>query len=60
MIEAIVYIALVGVIVYLIVTYLPMPQVFKTIIIVVAALVVILWLIQMLGLTGPSLPRFER
>jgi hypothetical protein len=60
MIEAIIYIALVGVVVYLIVTYVPMPQIFKTIIMVVAALFVILWLIQMLGLTGPSFPRFNR
>jgi len=43
-------IALVGLVVYLIITYIPMPQPFKIVIGAIAAIVLILWIIQ--GGTG--------
>jgi hypothetical protein len=52
-------IALIGVVVWLIVTYIPMPAQFKTLIIVVAVLLVVIWIIQLTGLlgVGPTVPR---
>ena len=38
--------AVFGLIVWLIVTYIPMPPPFKTVIIAVAAIVLIIWLVQ--------------
>lgn len=46
LISIILALALVGLVVYLVVTYIPMPAPFKTVIIAVAAIVLILWLIQ--------------
>jgi hypothetical protein len=37
--------AIVGLIVWLIVTYIPMPAPFKTVIIAIAAIVLIIWLL---------------
>jgi hypothetical protein len=37
--------AVVGLIVWIIVTYIPMPPVFKTVIIAIAAIVLIIWLL---------------
>lgn len=48
-------VALVGLIVYLIVTYIPMPEVFKTVIMVLAAIALILWVMQQLNFVGPVL-----
>jgi len=48
--------AVVGFIVYLIVTYIPMPQIFKTGIIAIAVIIVILYLIQLFGFDIP-IPR---
>lgn len=50
MISLILTIALVGLIVYLIVTYIPMPEVFKTIIYVVVAIFLILYLMRIFGI----------
>ena len=47
--------ALVGLIVYLIVTYIPMPEIFKTVIMVVVAIALILWVMQQFGYLGPTL-----
>lgn len=41
--------ALVGFVVYLIVTYIPMPAIFRTAIMIVVAIAVILWLLKVLG-----------
>jgi len=46
--------ALVGVIVWAITTYLPMPPIFKTIIYVIVAVAVILYLIQVVGGMAPA------
>jgi hypothetical protein len=55
LIAMIIWVALIGVVVWLIITYVPMPPVFKTVIIVIAVLAIILWLISILGLTGPTI-----
>jgi hypothetical protein len=42
------FIALVGFLIYLLVTYIPMPELFKQVIIVVCVILVILWLLELL------------
>jgi hypothetical protein len=53
--------ALIGFIVYLIVTYIPMPEIFKQVLMVVVAVLLILWVMSMLLGSG-QLPtmRFQR
>ncbi len=60
MIELILTIALVGLIVWLIVTYIPMPAPFKTVIMVVAAVFIILWLMSALGIGDVPIPHLHR
>jgi len=60
MISLILTLALVGLIVYLIVTYIPMPQIVKTIILVVVAICLILYLMQIFGIGDIPLPRYRR
>lgn len=59
MIGLIILLALVGFIVYLITTYIPMPPVFKTIIYVIVAIVLILYLMQVFGIGDVPLPRLR-
>lgn len=49
LISLILVIAILGVIVWAVTTYLPMPPMFKNLIILVAVLVVALWLLGQLG-----------
>ena len=56
MITLILTLALIGFLVYAITTYIPMPAVFKTGIIVIAVIFVILYLVKLFGLDVP-LPR---
>ncbi len=51
MLHAFLILAFVGFIVFLIVNYIPMPPIFKTIIIALAALFCILFVAQILGLS---------
>lgn len=60
MISLILTLAIVGLIVWAIVTYIPMPPVFKTAILVIAVVCVILYLIQVFGFTDIPLPRYHR
>lgn len=53
MISLIITIAIVGLIVYLVETYVPMPQPFKIAIRVVVILCLILYLVQLFGLDLP-------
>ena len=53
MIGLILTLAVIGLLVYLIVTFIPMPQPFRTIIIAIAAIVAIIYLIQVLGFDLP-------
>lgn len=60
MIQALITLAVVGFIVWLIVTAIPMPNVFKQIIIGVAALWAIMWLLRAVGIiSGLGLPTFH-
>lgn len=56
MIGLLLTLALVGLVVWLIITYIPMPAPFKTVITVVAVLFVILWLIRVLGIADVPIP----
>lgn len=47
-------IALIGFGIYLITTYIPMPPIFKTIIYVIAAVIIFLYLIRVLGVALPN------
>ena len=47
--------ALIGFVVYLIVTYIPMPEIFKQVLMVVVAVLLIFWVIGLL-LGGGGLP----
>lgn len=53
LIGLIVTLAIFGLILYLVTTFIPMPQPVKTIIIAIAVLVLILILLQVTGLVGP-------
>ncbi len=57
MIALIIVLALVGLIVYLITTYIPMPPIFKTVIYVIVAVCLILYLMQVFGIADIPLPR---
>ena len=59
MLSLILTLALVGFIVYLITTYIPMPQIFKTGILVVVAILVIIWLMQVLGVGDLPVPHLR-
>lgn len=48
-----------GVALYLLETYVPMSPPIKVIIRVVVVVVVVLWLLQLFGVTGPSVPRIR-
>lgn len=52
-------IALVGLVVYLIERFIPMAEPFKILIRVIAAIVVILWLLEAFAVPLPSLPRLR-
>ncbi len=58
-IGAILTIAILGLIVWLVVTYIPMPPVFKTVIMIIAAIFVIIVLLNMLGVGFGDGPIFR-
>ncbi len=60
MISLILTLALAGLIVYLIVTYVPMPPIFKTVIMVVAAICLILYLMWAFGIADVPVPQWRR
>lgn len=49
MITLLITLAVIGFIVYLIITYIPMPTVFKNVLIVLAVILVLLYLLRVLG-----------
>lgn len=59
MIGLILTLAIIGFIVWLIVTYIPMPQVMKTAICVIVAICVIIYLLQVFGFTDLPVPRVK-
>ena len=60
LIGLIVVLAVVGFVLWLVMTYSPMPAPFKNVILVIVVLVLILWLLQVFGVTGPMVPRLGR
>ena len=59
MLSLILSLALIGFIVYLITTYIPMPAIFKTGIYVIVAIVVIVWLMGVLGVSDVPVPHLK-
>jgi len=53
MLGLIVQMAIFGLILWLILTYIPMPAPVKTVITVVAVILLVLWLLQFVGAVGP-------
>ena len=56
MLSLVLTLAVIGFIVYLIVTYIPMPQIFKTGILVIVSICVILYLMQVFGFGDIPVP----
>jgi len=59
MIALILVLAVAGFLVYLITTYIPMPPIFKTVIYVVVAIVLILYLMSAFGVSDVPVPRLR-
>lgn len=59
MIGLILTLAICGLIVWAIVTYIPMPPVFRSAILIIAAICIILYLIQAFGLADIPVPRLR-
>ena len=59
MISLILTLAIFGLIAYLIITYIPMPEPVKTLIIVVVVLMCVIYLLQVIGFDLP-VPRLQR
>lgn len=57
MIGLILTLALLGLIVYLVVTYIPMPAPFRQVIIVIAAIFLILYVMSVMGIVDIPVPR---
>ena len=47
-----VFIAVVGFLVYLLITFVPMPEPFRRAIIIIAVLLIVLWFLNLTGLLG--------
>lgn len=59
LLNVILALALVGFFTWLVVTYIPMPEVISKVIIVLVAIVCILWVLQVIGFVGPTIPHFH-
>jgi hypothetical protein len=59
MLMLILTIAALGFLVWLVTTYVPMPAPFKTVIYVVAVVVLILYLMSAFGVVGPPVPQIR-
>ncbi len=59
LISLILTLAVVGFLLWLIITYIPMPAPFKNVIVVIVVIVLVLWLLQVFGVVGPSVPRLR-
>lgn len=54
LISLILMLAIVGFLLWLIITYIPMPDPFKKVIIVIVVIVLVVYLLQLLGVVGPT------
>lgn len=52
MIEALIILVVIGVILYFVTTYIPMPAPFKTAILIIGALFCLIYLLNVLGITN--------
>jgi hypothetical protein len=52
LIQLVILLAVLGLVVWAVITYIPMPEVIKRIIIAVVVIVLIIWLLQVFGLIG--------
>jgi hypothetical protein len=59
LITLILVIAIVGFILYLIETYIPMTAPFKLVIQVIIVIVLLLWVLQLFGVVGPTVGRIR-
>jgi len=57
LITVLIVLVILGVALYLIETYVPMAPPIKVVIRVVVILFVVLWLLQLVGVLGPTVPR---
>jgi hypothetical protein len=57
LISLLVVLVVLGLVWYLVTTYVPMPAPVKTVITVIAVLILCIWLLQSFGLTHLSFPR---
>jgi hypothetical protein len=60
MLELVIKIAIAGLIVYAIITYVPMPQLFKTAILIISLILLLFYLMQVFGISDIPIPRFRR
>jgi hypothetical protein len=59
MLGLILTLALIGFVVYLLTTYVPMPPIFKTVIYVIVAIFLIIYLMAALGIADIPVPRMR-
>lgn len=57
MIQLVIVLAVIGFLVYLLTTYIPMAPIFRTVIYVVVAIVLILYLLRVFGVGDIPVPR---
>jgi hypothetical protein len=60
MIGIILELALIGLIVWAVITYVPMPQPIKTLIVVFVVILLVLWLLQIFGFSDLPVPHLHR
>ncbi len=59
LIGLILILVIIGVCLYLIETYIPMSPPIKLVIRIVVVIVLVLWLLQIFGIVGPTVPRIR-
>jgi len=59
LITVLIVLVILGVALYLIETYIPMSPPIQLVIRVVVVLFIVLWLLQLLGIVGPTVPRLS-
>ncbi len=59
LVNLVLVLAIVGFLLYLIITYVPMPAPFKQMIVVLVVIVLVVWLLQLIGFVGPTIGRIR-
>ena len=59
LISFIIVMAVVGFAVWLLTTYVPMPDPIKVAIIVLVVIVLVVWVLNLIGFVGPTIPRLR-